>query len=682
MIESAADPRPRFRNAAVFSRGILRIPHLTSFLPEIEQITWRHPLGGDNYDAVLGWGYKSTASRARSFAKKANLPYLALEDGFIRSIEIGCVGAPPLSIIIDEIGTYYDATAPSRLENLLAKGGWETPELLSRAHGAMEFILRERISKYNHAPVLQRPLPGECPQKVLVIDQTLNDASVSCGLADAQTFADMLRAALEENPEADVIIKTHPDVLAGKKRGWFPPPEQLPSRVHLLAEDLNPLSVLESVDRVYVVTSQMGFEALLLGKPVDCFGMPFYAGWGLTHDRQVCPRRTRQRTIEELFAAAYLLYPRYLDPETGLRCEIERVLEWMALQRRMRERFPTHVYALGFSIYKRPIVRSFLQGSAVRFLRKGSQVPAGATVAVWGRKPVAGELADGARTLRLEDGFLRSVGLGADLIRPLSWVMDGRGIYYDATRPSDLEHLLQTTAFDETLLARARALREQLVAGGLTKYNVGAKGWRAPSPAGEAQQRLVLVPGQVESDASLAYGASGLRRNLDLLRAVWEANPQAYIVYKPHPDVVAGLRRQGEGEESAERWCDEVVVDVSMGELLPQVDEVHTLTSLAGFEALLRGKRVVCYGQPFYAGWGLTEDQMPVPRRLRRLALDELVAGTLILYPTYVSRTTGRFTTAERALEELLQWRSSGPGTLPWWRRPLRWLLRGVKPNS
>jgi capsular polysaccharide export protein len=143
--------------------------------------------------------------------------------------------------------------------------------------------------------------------------------------------------------------------------------------------------------------------------------------------------------------------------------------------------------------------------------------------------------------------------------------------------------------------------------------------------------------------------------------------------------VVAGLRRQGEGEDDAAHWCDEVLVDVSMGELLPQVDEVHTLTSLAGFEALLRGKRVVCYGQPFYAGWGLTEDRLPVARRNRQLTLDELVAGALFAYPTYVSRTTGRFTTPERALEELLQWQRSGPATLPWWRRPLRWLLRGVK---
>ncbi len=73
------------------------------------------------------------------------------------------------------------------------------------------------------------------------------------------------------------------------------------------------------------------------------------------------------------------------------------------------------------------------------------------------------------------------------------------------------------------------------------------------------------------------------------------------------------------------------------------------------------GKRT-CYGQPFYAGWGLTHDLVPLTRRTGRLTIDELAAGTLILYPTYVSRTTGRFTTPEKALDELLEWRQQQNG--------------------
>lgn len=333
------------------------------------------------------------------------------------------------------------------------------------------------------------------------------------------------------------------------------------------------------------------------------------------------------------------------------------------------------LYALDFSFWKRPYVRSFFQGCDIRFVDAVADIPQGATLIVWGVRDAGLPLREDIQVLRVEDGFIRSVGLGADLIRPLSWVIDRRGIYYDATRPSDLEHILQHEQFDAALLARATGLRERIVASGLTKYNVGKGAWQRPA----GKHQVILVPGQVETDASIAYGAPevvcAIRRNMDLLRAVRSANPAAYVVYKPHPDVLAGLRIKGVDEDSALAWCDEQVVDAAMGEMLDQVDEVHVITSLAGFEGLLRGKRVICYGQPFYAGWGLTTDIAPLRRRTRRLTLDELVAGALLNYPSYLSRNTNELTTAEQALDELLAWRAKGRA-LPWWRKPLRWVLQ------
>ena len=277
--------------------------------------------------------------------------------------------------------------------------------------------------------------------------------------------------------------------------------------------------------------------------------------------------------------------------------------------------------------------------------------------------------------IRLEDGFLRSVGLGANLVRPLSWVMDMQGMYYDATRASDLEQLLQETRFDSELVVRASILRRRIIEHGITKYNIGTAKWKRPQTA----KRVILVPGQVEGDFSIVFGSPYVRRNMDLLRAVREANMDAYIVYKPHPDIVAGLR-MNDGEEKSSCWCDEEVLDSPMGELLEDVDEVHTITSLSGFEGLLRGKKVVTYGQPFYAGWGLTEDRHPIKRRTRRLMMEELIAGVLILYPTYVSSSTGRFTTPERALEELLAWRAHGSSSrLPLRRRVWIRFLEGIK---
>lgn len=315
----------------------------------------------------------------------------------------------------------------------------------------------------------------------------------------------------------------------------------------------------------------------------------------------------------------------------------------------LRVALPAVVHAHGMSLRKIGFLREFVAPTKVVALGDPACLPADGVVLLWGRSEAPAGLPSTVRVVRVEDGFLRSVGLGADLVRPRSLAFDARGIYFDATIPSDLEHLLQHTNFDETLLARARALRERVVARGTTKYNVGGAPWSRPARA----ERVVLVPGQVESDASLAYGAPEIRRNMDLLRAVRAAERDAYLVYKPHPDVVAGLRGEGAGEQSAKDFCDEVVFDAPMGALLTAVDAVQVMTSQTGFEALLRGKEVTCHGQPFYAGWGLTTDTAPIARRTRRLTVDELVTAAFVLYPTYVSGRTGQRTTAEAVLDEL-----------------------------
>lgn len=320
------------------------------------------------------------------------------------------------------------------------------------------------------------------------------------------------------------------------------------------------------------------------------------------------------------------------------------------------------------------MVRRCFAEKTVVFLNEAAKIPPGGTVALWGMKPFSGHLPPNTTIIRLEDGFLRSVGLGADLIRPMSWVVDHQGMYYDATRPSDLECILAQTEFSAELLNRSARFRERIVAEGLTKYNVGTGGWQRP----HCDKPVLLVPGQVESDASLAYGAPGIRTNLALLQAVRRANPDAFIVYKPHPDVIAGLRAKGADEDETRQWCDQVVVDVAMDALLPQVDGVQVLTSLTGFEALLRHKPVTCYGHPFYAGWGLTKDIIPLPRRQRRLTLDQLVAGALLLYPLYLSRTSDALISAEQALDELIEWRARDGRQVPWWRHWIRFFLRRI----
>ena len=672
----------------VFSRRLMELANIQEILGTNRMIFRPDPAQAKKLDAVIGWGHKPTARVARQYAKTHQVPYWAIEDGFLRSVDLGSE-CPPLSLVVDKCGIYYDASCPSALEELLVASGANdalaSSSLIERSQRCRERIVEARLSKYNHTT---DEIPTELLEAkhpiVLVVDQTWGDASVELGQCNPRKFADMLTAACAENPDATIFLKTHPDTIAGKKRGYFTG-QPLPARVRMLASAVNPLAVLSVADRVYVCTSQLGFEALLLEKPVTCFGIPFYAGWGLTDDRSACNRRTRSRTLDELVAAALILYPRYVHPLFGERVDVEDIIEHLALQRQRFGDNQGRIFCFGISIWKRPFVRRYLRapGNDIRFFGSPRALEAKldsrpTRLLTWGSRGYD-NLAEVARRrnltlLRMEDGFIRSVGLGSDLTAPGSLVVDARGIYYDPRRPSDLEILLETRGFSPAELARAQRLRERIVESGISKYN------SVPDRTFEARARdsqtVVLVPGQVEDDASVILGSPVIRSNWALLEAVRALRPEAHIIYKPHPDVVSGNRR-GRLLDGDNPPFDELVMDVPIGRCLAVADEVHTMTSLVGFEALLRGKRVVTHGQPFYAGYGLTEDRAPPARRKRRLQLDELVAGTMLIYPLYYHFPKLAFCTAEEMLTEMEIQRNLGktPQRLPWLLRRGYYLL-------
>ncbi len=666
-----ADP-PR-RSLLILSKGAQQIPTLPALLPEYRLLCGTV---GDiaRTDDVLAWGRKPSALRAKEAADAAGLPLITVEDGFLRSVGLGAED-PPLSLIVDPLGIYYDATAPSRLEQLIAQP--LTLAQSDRARALQASWCEERVSKYNGARIETCELPQPC---VLVADQTRGDASLQG--ASAADFEHMLEVALARHPQSTVVVKVHPDVVAGRKQGHFDLAalRKYP-RVQVISDNVHPAELMSAVQAVYVMTSQLGFDALLWKVPVHTFGMPFYAGWGLTIDALPAPERRQPVSLEQLLHAALVEYSRYVDPETSAPCQVETVLAWLGLQRRMRSRLPQSLHMVGFSKWKRPLVEEFFNGSSTQFAPPSTDSKTRADVVTWGCQHdlALAQQNNTSHLGRVEDGFLRSVGLGAKKTRPLSWVFDDLGIYYDATRPSRLEHILQNEPCAPGLLQRAAELREAICAAGVTKYNLPGTPWKRPAGV----ERVILVPGQVESDASIRYGAHRIRRNLDLLKAVRERHPMAWLLYKPHPEVLAGTREAGVDEERTSDWCNQVVGDVPFHSLLSEVDEVHVLTSQSGFEALLRGVPVTTYGQPFYAGWGLTEDRDLSPdvqaRRTRRLSLDELVAATLIRYPTYVSRITRKFTTPERTLIEIQNWDEvPTQGRTPTWREMIRRLLLTV----
>lgn len=288
-------------------------------------------LRGMQVVAYAGWGLKPSGRYAAWRAMRTSLPCWRLEDGFLRSVEPGLDHAP-LSIVVDDTGIYYDASRLSALESHVVRPF--SSEAGGRARALIAAWRAARVSKYNHLPEYHGVLPA---RYVLVADQTFGDASIRYGMAGPESFTRMLRAALEENPDSTVLVKIHPDVFAGRKRGYFDVPSlaSMP-RVQVLAEDVHPVGLIEGAAAVYVVTSQIGFEGLLWGKRVRVFGMPFYGGWGLSSDELPAPARRRPVPLENLVHAALADYPRYLDPETGRRCEPERLIDWMGAQRRKR----------------------------------------------------------------------------------------------------------------------------------------------------------------------------------------------------------------------------------------------------------------------------------------------------------------------------------------------------------
>ncbi|MCK5917006.1 MAG: capsular polysaccharide biosynthesis protein [Cocleimonas sp.] len=691
-------------NIGVFSSGIMKIPTLTTFLNADKVF---HP-PSKKVDTIMGWGRKANTAKAIKFASQHKLPYLILEDGFLHSCGQGVLGDTSCSMIVDHTGIYYDACTPSDLEILLAANSKLSfdNELIKRATTCIQQITKHSISKYNNTALSFNTNLIPEGKNILVIDQTAGDMSLEHGYINNNTFDNMLQAALDEHPNATIIIKTHPDVIAGKKKGCLSLDTDHP-RIIIIADNINPLALMSHVEHVYVATSQMGFEALMLGKPVTCFGVPFYSGWGLTDDRansslDVWTRRKNKLTLEQMFAAAYIRYTRYIHPDTLERCEIEDILDYFTLQQQMRLHASSKSFCFGFTLWKLHYIRGFLQSpdNEIHFVSSSQQAikkgfDASCQIILWASK-------DKSEAIKLseqfnvplqymEDGFIRSIGIGTDLTAPASLVLDRKGVYFNPSSPSDLEYLLQTYKFESNLLERAKKLRALLLEAEVSKYNLG-KELSLNLIQSKPEQTIILIPGQVEDDASIQVGCIDICTNSKLIMTVRENNPDAYLIFKPHPDVISGNRKGAVANETIDQYCDLMLDDISITDCLGIADEVHTMTSLVGFEGLLRELKVVCYGLPFYSNWGLTQDRHYLKRRNPEqkysISLDKLVAATLILYPRYINWQTGAYTTPEFIVQQIKQRIEQQGGKqankIPAITRKLRQakqLIKGIMPN-
>ena len=642
------------RRLFYYNAGFLRQTHLRQMLRLAGHELHLGRPGPE--DGVVVWGRSPYARRGEAMAARYNIPLIRVEDAFLRSIRPGRMGDAPLGLLIDGLGVHFDSAAASMPEQLLAKHPLDDSNLLTRARDGIARLRALDLSKYNlhHS---NAPLPA--PGYVLVVDQTAGDASIRYSGASASRFAEMLATAQSEHPGARIVIKAHPETQLGLRHGHFTAADQT-ARIQLLTSPVSPWALLEGAIAVYTVSSQMGFEAILAGHRPRVFGQPFYAGWGLSSDAFPVDRRKRILTKTQLFAAAMILAPIWVDPCRNRLCSFEEAVDQLEAEARAyREDRFGHV-AIGMRVWKRARLQAvfgrekplIFQDNPARAIAKAEA--AGRDLVVWaGKEPP--NLPASLTIRRVEDGFLRSRGLGAELVPPLSLVTDDLGIYYDPSRESRLERLIQSPLPPDAA-RRTEKIIATLIAARLSKYNLA--GAVPELPAGIR----ILVPGQVEDDASIRLGAGEIRSNLALLQAARTAHPSAVIIYKPHPDVEAGLRPGAIADTALRGLADIVARHADPIQLIEACDVVFTMTSLLGFEALLRGKRVTCLGAPFYAGWGLTTDLGPVPLRrkqaedghpLPRPSLLALVHATLIAYPRYYDPVSRRACPPEVVLHRL-----------------------------
>jgi capsular polysaccharide export protein len=280
---------------------------------------------------VYVWGYKAP-DFVEVFCEKWSIPLVRIEDGFIRSVALGATLVPPLSLCFDTRAMYFDATKQSDLERILETYDFSADgDLMQRAKAGMEKLVTSRLSKYNTSNDVDiDEVYGQKDRKrILVVGQVEGDASILKGCDRKIDNNDLVRIAVDENPDAQVIYKPHPEVLHGTRPNQSNP-RDVGGICMVLDQDITLADAFRTVDHVYTITSLSGFEALIRGIKVTCVGMPFYAGWGATDDRQRCARRTAKRTPEEIFAAAYILYPRYFNPLSKSALTFEEALDLLA----------------------------------------------------------------------------------------------------------------------------------------------------------------------------------------------------------------------------------------------------------------------------------------------------------------------------------------------------------------
>ncbi len=233
----------------------------------------------------------------------------------------------------------------------------------------------------------------------------------------------------------------------------------------------------------------------------------------------------------------------------------------------------------------------------------------------------------------VEDGFVCSDSNIPDSdVMPFSLAVDSLVNHYEGGKPSDIENILSSYDFakDSSIVNRAGLLREKMADNHIGKELFAGTLDASNIFTGEDGKSYIFVVGQPETQASIKNSND----NFELLKLAKQEHPEDIILYKSFDAQVVSF------SNDTKKYLIDNKIEVLSDELSPlalfkQIKKVYVVKSLVGLDALVRGIPVTVTGCPFYAGWGLTDDRREIPRRSRKLTLDELIAGTYILYLKY-----------------------------------------------
>lgn len=641
------------------------------------------PLSFKSPDIYLGWGAKKYALRAKKAAEQNHKPFHFLEDGFLRSLYPSHISQNPLSVIYDRKGAYYDYKICSDLEDLI-KNTDLTEGQEKEAFAAIDYIKSNKLSKYviGSDPIEEHVTEDFDENAVLILDQTFGDASLEYGGIKKRDLVNIENDILRHYGDRKIFLKTHPDVIAGKKKGCF---EKLYHHQNVkIINNISLTTLLEKKPKVIALTSLSGFEALLYDCDVTLYGLPWYAGYGLTEDKhkdaEALSLRRKAMPLSHLFYVAYMKYPIYLDPNTQKKSNFWRIAHYLARTARHIRDMSGTLYVFGLSYgsvlhkergtpWKKKDLYPFLKtrhnkiiyvSDAQDALKKGLLQDKNAKIIVWGYR-YSDDISlllkhKNIPIIRIEDGFIRSFGLGKDFIPPLSLVFDKGNLYYNASNdnPSDIHTALDAKPMPY-LDSMVQDIMKDIITHNITKYNIDDV-----SPIIiETEKPILCVVGQVPNDASLKYGSlpKNIQNNTDLLKYARQYFPDHYILFKPHPDIMAG-HVKGEDLQQIKEYADVVDRSSSLISLINRADHILVMTSLAGLEAIIREKKVTVLGKPFYKGYGFCEGEEVSQLRkeeVSQLRKEDFIRSIYLDYPLYINTQNKFYISCQDAIYFILK---------------------------